>query len=638
MVMNNYQNMNNQNEKIFKKASDEAVNLRIAEKILAEIERRLLMNAPSLFEIDKIKDLLQQLKSLSQESAPDEIFNVEFLVNQEFHFWRNLLENRDQNIETYHLRRFFDLTAENLNVAVFIALTQFYRNLTLTPVNLSKFDLVVTRLFMKKIGNYKREPRLNRREMTRTLNELFNDWDGNIKYSSKFSTEVIETVAEIDHFIAEAQSLQDFEELTKANLFERLRTFKRSIGKLFFEPLVIAAAVECNLTLGNVFNRLMTKANENLSSRLNSRFDFVGAFQDTSPTAQIRVSEIFQEIRTDQSFDLQVQENEDFPHILELLQFVGGETSGTNQSSENEFFINADEYCQTAGERIYDVLKTLSEPLPNVNLLRDYTRKSKHLWTLDLNDFINSENEEINQICREVLSVILLMDELCNHELNQNTEISSDTLDEATGVLKKSQNLAEKLDELLENTENNAQYRLLIVSNKLLETRLKFERAIVRLGNRHLGLTKENPTEISDLDKTEIVQETGSNVIRLDVKGWQIAATLLVAVFSGCLYFFSQHLDNALPIAQDAEEINISTLPNNEFLAAAFRQKETLFITSKESWEKLPQVQKKQQLEALLSIPAITKLSSVVVTDAEGQPLGDISPEGIHFPDEILED
>lgn len=630
--------MNNQNEKIFKKASDEAVNLRIAEKILAEIERRLLMNAPSLFEIDKIKDLLQQLKSLSQESAPDEIFNVEFLVNQEFHFWRNLLENRDQNIETYHLRRFFDLTAENLNVAVFIALTQFYRNLTLTPVNLSKFDLVVTRLFMKKIGNYKREPRLNRREMTRTLNELFNDWDGNIKYSSKFSTEVIETVAEIDHFIAEAQSLQDFEELTKANLFERLRTFKRSIGKLFFEPLVIAAAVECNLTLGNVFNRLMTKANENLSSRLNSRFDFVGAFQDTSPTAQIRVSEIFQEIRTDQSFDLQVQENEDFPHILELLQFVGGETSGTNQSSENEFFINADEYCQTAGERIYDVLKTLSEPLPNVNLLRDYTRKSKHLWTLDLNDFINSENEEINQICREVLSVILLMDELCNHELNQNTEISSDTLDEATGVLKKSQNLAEKLDELLENTENNAQYRLLIVSNKLLETRLKFERAIVRLGNRHLGLTKENPTEISDLDKTEIVQETGSNVIRLDVKGWQIAATLLVAVFSGCLYFFSQHLDNALPIAQDAEEINISTLPNNEFLAAAFRQKETLFITSKESWEKLPQVQKKQQLEALLSIPAITKLSSVVVTDAEGQPLGDISPEGIHFPDEILED
>lgn len=638
MVRNTYQTMNNQTEKIFKQASDEAVNLRIAEKILAEVERRLLMNAPSLFEINQIKELLQQLNNLSEESAPDEVFRVEFRVNQEFQLWRSLLESRDINIETYHLRRFFDSTAETLDVAVFVALTYFYRGLPLTPANLSKFDLVVTRLFTKKGGNSRRETRLNRREITRTLNDLFNSWDGRIKYSSNFSGEVIATVAEIDHFIAEAISLRDFEELIKSNLFERLRTFKREIGKLFFEPFVIAAAVECNLIIGNVFNQLMTKANENLSARLNSKFDFAGAFQDTSPNARIHVSEILQEIRADENFRLQADANNELAPIWELLQFVGGEIHTSSQPNEIEYTIDLSDYPQSAGERISNLLRTLAEPAPDTKLLRDYMQKSKLLWTLDLNDFINGESDELNSVCREVLATILMMDELCNHELNQKAEISPEARDEVAEVLQKSQNLAEQLDSLLETADNNDQYRLLIVSNKLLETRLKFERTIVRLGNRYLGLTKENQAESQNSNDIPAAQKSGSNVVKPRVKSWLIAATFLVALISGGLYFFAQQMNSAIPVAQDVEEINVATLPNSEYLAVAYRQKDTLFVMSKESWGKLPQVQKKQQLETLVNIPAKTKLSSVIVTDADGQPLGDISPDGVHFPDEVLED
>ena len=637
MVKNTYQNMNNQTEKIFKQASDEAVNLRIAEKILAEVERRLLTYAPSLFEIDKIKSLLQQLKNLSVVSAPDEVFQVEFRVNQEFHFWRSLLETRDQKIETYHLRRFFDTTGETLDVAVFVALTNFYRSLPLTPANLSKFDLVVTRLFTKKTLDTKRETRLNRREMTKTLNELFNNWDGKIKFAANFSSETIQTVAEIDHFIAEAKSLRDFEELITSNLFERLRTFKREIGKQFFEPFVIAAAVECNLTIGNVFNQLLNKANENLSARLNSKFDFAEAFHDTSPNAQIHVSEILKEIRADENFAVQKDENEELSHIWELLQFVGGGTPLPKPIYETIFPIQANEQPQIAAERISELLATLSEPAPDVKLLRDFMQKSKLLWTIDLNDFIGEETTELDSVCREILGTILVMDELCNHELNQQAEISSETKNEVAKVLQKSQNLAEQLDHLLESTDHSAQYRLLIVSNKLLETRLKFERTIVRLGNRHLGLTKENLTEIEDSNDVPIVETPDSNVIEPRVNSWLIAATFLVTFFSGGLYFFAQQMDGAIPIAQDVEEIHVVTLPDSDHLAAAYRQKDTLFVTSKESWGKLPDVQKRQSLESLVNVPAKTKLATVIVTDSDGQPLGDISADGVHFPDEVSE-
>ena len=76
------------------------------------------------------------------------------------------------------------------------------------------------------------------------------------------------------------ESKPSFEELINNKLFDRFREFKRGLGQRFFDPEIVAASIECNLAVGNAFNTLLGNANENLSSKLISTFDFAEAFHD----------------------------------------------------------------------------------------------------------------------------------------------------------------------------------------------------------------------------------------------------------------------------------------------------------------------------------------------------------------------
>ncbi|MBK7704985.1 MAG: hypothetical protein IPJ30_04210 [Acidobacteria bacterium] len=534
------------------RVGDVAINLRVTEKILTEIEKRLFTTDQTPFDIEFVRTNLQKLKSLPPETSSDDFLQIEFSLDQEFNLWRGLLEERDRKIETYHLRRFFDSANQTFDRAIFIALAYFYRSSASQIAHLSKFDLVATRLYSLGPHN-QREARLSRAERTQELRTMFARWDGNEGNAAPSLPGTGDAVVRLDEFMFEAETLVDFEGLIRSNIFERLRAFKRELGRLFFEPEVVAVSVESNLVLGNIFNELLTRANQNLGEKLSASFDFAGAFHDTSPQTRAHVSEILNQIRTEAELHDSKAGGQEVEHIWELLGLVSetspasGDEAGVDTSFTPEF------EQLTPSERIAPLLLTLDETEPDVRMLREYTQRSKSLWTIDLNDFIRNDEPELDRLCRDVLRVILIADELCTHELNQPKDIRQVIFDELSDVFQKSLELGDCLEKLLECHTGTLQNRLLVVSNKFLETRLRLERTIVRFSNHHLGLIKTERAEKKEDSRVSeaVTAQTAVKAVKPHrVSRWLMLVTVLVAFASGGVYFLAAQLEEFVPKSQ----------------------------------------------------------------------------------------
>ncbi len=619
-------------DQLFKQLSEEAIDLRIVEKFFSEIEHRMLQLSASMFDIGPIKNTLQQLKAFTSETPLAEVWQAESNIKQEFQNWLNLLEKRDQKIETYHFRRFCDTSKESLDTVVFSALARFYRNLPHSPSNQSKFDLVITRLFTKERSKTFRQMSLERTNLTDHLAHLFNRWDNKTKDFNQVSDETMVALSKIDEFICETQSLTSFEDLVKNNLFDRFRFFKRDLEEQFFEPVIVAAAIECNLAVGNVFNKLLGNANENLSTKLTSAFDFAEAFHDTSPNAQVHTSELLHEVKLHETSD-GTSENEELLHIWELLEMVGAENNlpplaiGEVETADSK----TSNKSLPPQDRIAPLLATLSTPQPDLKLLRDYTQKSNSLSSLDLKDFLHSSEKNTDEICRDALRLILWSEEIRENELTNPKSLPLTIRDEVKTILRRSQNLAEQLGLLIENADQATQNRLLIVANKLLETSLKLERAIVRFSNRNLGRTKTPEKESPVTRPKPIFVLNPPKTAKPPVNRWLIAATILVFLLSGGIFFFSDQMNSAIPPPKNVEQIDVTKLSKGEHLQVAYRKENVLFVTAKDSWSQLSKAEQGETLKNLLGYPSQPRLETIIITDGKGAPLGDISADGLNI-------
>jgi len=278
--------------KLVRMAGTEAVRLRIVERFLSEVERRIMKISTLVFDVERVRTALQILKDLSMEDDEEVCAEAEFRLEQEFKLWRTLIETRDAQIETYHFRRFIDSTTEPLSDEIFISLTLFYRCLRFSPVSQSKFDLAVTRLFTGPRTGAIRTPRFSREEMASKLSVLYANAGCPIEEWPFTET----TVMQIDSFISEARSFQDIETLIQSGIFDRYRQFKRELGERFFEPEIVAAAIECNLVFGNSFDLLLKRADGALTQKLSGGLDLVGVLHDTAPGAREHVSEVLSEM------------------------------------------------------------------------------------------------------------------------------------------------------------------------------------------------------------------------------------------------------------------------------------------------------------------------------------------------------
>lgn len=612
-----------------------AASLQVTDKFLSAVERRILKRSGSGFDIEPIKAALRELKSYRDDVSHDRLLEIESVLQDELDLWFNILDARNYEIETFHFRRFCDSYDQPIEDSVFDALARFYYSLTHTPSNQSKFDLFITRLFTKENSKGFRELSVAQDKLPTMLDSLFKEY-GN----EKPGKDVKEHTARFCAFVEEAESFEGFEDFVESKLLDRLRAFKFDLAEDFYNPNLVASSIACNAAVGNLFHTLLSKANE-LATEFSSNFDLAGAFLDTSTNSHYHISDALREMKAESD----ERETEEMTQLWELLESLCANNEGTSASVTDENSSMAASPLKEAFPETYNclgpLLVTLTDSEPDTGLLREYMQRSKSLSILDLNDFIG-EYEEGMQECREVLSLILLSEGICRNELSQQqTDISGRVIKEVKNILRGTHELLDKLEEITETANETSRKRLLIVSNKLLETGLRLKRTIVKL-----SILQEDKAEVfrneneavNSAEKQLAEKNRAAKIFRLQKKPanrWLIAATLLVGIFGGIFYFFEAQNTAAGNKAQGVEEIQTAELPNGNRLKSAYRQRSTLFITAKDSWKNLPTDTQSKHLKNLLDFPAQQKLELVVIANGGGEMLGDITKDGVRILGEL---
>lgn len=614
--------------------SDEVMDLQMFDNFLIAVERRYLQDADQPYDPSRIRAHLRFLENLSGELTTEKFNRIVSDVRSGISEWMASLEGRDSLIQAYHLRQFFDEPGRKIEPVVYSTLTRFYRELPASPSNQSKFDLAITRLFSRTQEPPFREMLIDRDDLAEQIAALFECWDV-YKPKKKESGHASLVAAKLDDFQREAQALANYQELFGSDLFDRLRAFKRKIGGQYIHPLIAAAAVECNITVGNAFNQVLTNANSKATEKVSEGVDLAGAFYDASPGAERVISEILSDLRL-RSAEASDSEDSESASVEDILALVcEGPDNRWEPPGHEKKFASDEETVQetpkpavpTAQKRLEPFFFALSQPEPEAATIRKHISRFGGLSDIELQEFVGRPEDPNDHLCRNVLGVLLWIEELCENELTNKGEMSSRLRDELHRLLRRSEEFSEQLDYLIRENSAASQSRLLIVSNHLLESRLKLKRGITRFTRRNLEkAVEERPVPDAATD------EERAAPFALTVAGstnrWLIAATLLVSLLSGAIYFFDQQMRQFIPVAKDVELLDVGRLPQGEHLSQGFKKGGLMMITAKDSWTLLSENEQKQNLEDLREFPAKTAVSTVMITDTSGRILGDTSSEG----------
>ena len=264
---------------------DQAVTLRVAEVFLTQVEMSLLKSGGIPFDFQALKRQLDALRDTPDETLAE-------LVATSMAGWRERLATRDRAVEAYHVRRFCDGLKVSLDKEILLAMARFYLEQPYSRNSLSKFDLVLTRAFSSKVGDFRHCLQADRETLTETLTRRFERWG----WPAAQGPAIERAIASFDEFIEECFSIDDIEQFNGGKIFERVREFKSSLGDMFFAPAIVAVAIECNIALGNRLNVLISEAANSLGERVGSEYDIAGALHDTSPNAGVYIKEVLREL------------------------------------------------------------------------------------------------------------------------------------------------------------------------------------------------------------------------------------------------------------------------------------------------------------------------------------------------------
>jgi hypothetical protein len=525
-----------------------------------------------------------------------------------------LIVERDQKIETYHFRRLCDSAPYPLEDEIFIALASFYRNLDLTPATQSKFDLSITRLFTRSVAGGRREMKGLRSDNTRRIKTLFPQQDS----VAVSASDVEAAVAMIEAFTDEALNFATFEDLVKANIFDRYREFKRELGLLFFEPEIVAVAIECNITVGNVFDELLRSADEQLSSRLTVDVDIASALADPAPESRSHINELFRVFFGEQE-QTEHAVSGDVDYLGKLL------SASTSRNISQQKVEEAPVDSTSAQGRLAPFLRTLTEARPDTELLLKQMQRSENLRTYDINDFLYASDGKPDVLCRRALGLVLWSLEFRENDLKQSKELTESIQREATSLLYKAEHLAAKLEHEIEVSDELNESRLRGVLNALLDSRLKLERGIVRFTNRKIAeVTESIQNRVDQPSPNEKkTRSTFSTFGR-----WVIIILVLVAATAGMFSFMQRQFGSFVGNEPNLSNIDIRTLPEHDFMKSAYRIDQTLFITARDTWAERSDDDRRQTILNILAKPGF-KFRTVVVMSESGAMLENVSRDSL---------
>lgn len=235
-----------------KRAMDEVSSLQMVEHVLSGVEREQMRVMPRTFDDLTVKKCLHSfLQALNDPEAGDHT-QIEFQLMQETESWCSALAVRDADLTAAHLRRFCENSRPALSSQALISLAKFYRNLPYSEAVRNKFDFVVTRLFSKEIAGEKRYMIFGREEMVGHFKTFYAEWSSISLYDSDGDdSETLVAALGYEDFISEAENATSFDDLIRTQFFDRIRKFKEESNEMFFAPMITAAAVECNIRVGN---------------------------------------------------------------------------------------------------------------------------------------------------------------------------------------------------------------------------------------------------------------------------------------------------------------------------------------------------------------------------------------------------
>ncbi|MGQ0542948.1 MAG: hypothetical protein ACT4O9_14010, partial [Blastocatellia bacterium] len=249
-----------------KRAMEEVSSLQMVEHVLSGVEREH-MKMPSASHDDlEVKKALHRFLQVTGDIKSEEHADAEYKLMHETERWCAALASRDSNISVANIRRFCENSRPVLSSQALIALARFYRNSPFSELGRGKFDLVITKLFSREMGGQKRKLLFGRPDMIGHINTLYANWSSLSLYASDDDDPVIkEKVAKFAEFVREAESARTLDDLVAKDLFENIRVTKESLADMFYAPEITAAAIDCNVRLGNRFVELVHQERENTS-------------------------------------------------------------------------------------------------------------------------------------------------------------------------------------------------------------------------------------------------------------------------------------------------------------------------------------------------------------------------------------
>lgn len=240
-----------------KRAMDEVSSLQMVEHVLSGVEREHMKMTPASFDDLAVKKSLHRfLQGSDMES--DEFQQAELDLMQETQAWFAALSKRDSNISVANIRRFCENSRPVLSSQALMALARFYRNSPFSEPVRGKFDFIMTRLFSRETGEEQRKQLFGRAEMNGHIRTLYSNWASLDLFNEEEHAGQIRTaVHRFDGFGEEAENTETFDGLIASDFFNRLRLYKEESGELFFNSEVTAAAIDCNVKVGNRFVELL---------------------------------------------------------------------------------------------------------------------------------------------------------------------------------------------------------------------------------------------------------------------------------------------------------------------------------------------------------------------------------------------
>ncbi|QQS42250.1 MAG: hypothetical protein IPM63_04725 [Acidobacteriota bacterium] len=270
-----------------RRATDEVKTLQMVDHIITRVEKEQARINSAPYDDLKVKQSLHRFLQMDEEANASEVAEIEFLLLQETENWYSALTLRDKELSVENLRSYCETAVPSLSTQALIALARFYRNAPFSELVRSKFDLIITKLYTADAGEGRRAVTLPADSLVQDIQELYKDWSSVPLYSTDIEPDELDFGAlGFGDFIEEAKRSRSFDELVNKDFFRRLNDFKQKSHESFFAPSVVAAAIRCNVEVGNRYLELIE--NEYGGQRPDELKDKYGFLSDSAISEAIR--------------------------------------------------------------------------------------------------------------------------------------------------------------------------------------------------------------------------------------------------------------------------------------------------------------------------------------------------------------